>query len=264
MEVINKHPENSSTDPDQGEPRNFGKVASGLIIVAIGVVMLMGELGYELPDWLISWKTLLIVTGLYIGIKYRFRHIGWFVLVAIGGVFLAGDIVPEYFNKALIWPLVVILAGLFIILKPVRRCRNCRHWKRFEHRWKDKWEWENEPGLSSSEDMIETVSIFAGVKKHILSKDFKGGEVVCVFGGAEVNLMQADIQGKAVMELTQIFGGTKLVVPAHWEIQHHDLVAVMGGIEDKRPVHSDPLTTSDKILVLRGTCFFGGIEIKSY
>lgn len=260
MEVINKKEEQ---DTGNIYPNNRGKVAGGLIIVAIGVLMLLRELGYDLPHWLISWKTLLIAIGLYIGIKHKFRNPGWMLLVAIGGIFLIGDLYPEYFNKSLIWPVVVILAGLFILFKPHRRCRQCRQWKRGEHDWKQKWEWENQSG-QIDEDMIETVSIFAGVKKHILSKNFKGGEVVCVFGGAEVNLMQADFTGKAVMELTQVFGGTKLIVPAHWEIQHHDLVAVMGGIEDKRPLHTDPVQSADKVLVLRGTCLFGGIEIKSY
>ncbi|MFA6261926.1 MAG: DUF5668 domain-containing protein [Bacteroidia bacterium] len=260
MDVINKKDEQ---DAGNYTPNNRGKVAGGLIIVSIGVVMLLRELGYDIPHWLISWKTLLIVIGFYIGIKHKFRNPGWFLLMAVGGVFLLGDIYPEYFNKSFIWPVVVILAGLFILFKPRRQFQHCRQWRRGEHDWKQKWEWENKEG-QTDEDMIETVSIFAGVKKHILSKNFKGGDVVCVFGGAEVNLMQADFTGKAVMELTQVFGGTKLIVPAHWDIQHHDLVAVMGGIEDKRPVHADPVQSSDKVLVLRGTCLFGGIEIKSY
>jgi hypothetical protein len=40
------------------------------------------------------------------------------------------------------------------------------------------------------------------------------------------------------------------------------MVAVFGGIEDKRP----PQMTydEDKVVILNGTTFFGGIEIKSY
>ena len=37
-----------------------------------------------------------------------------------------------------------------------------------------------------------------------------------MFGGAEINFMQADIQGRVELEVNQVFGGTKLIVPAHW------------------------------------------------
>jgi hypothetical protein len=73
------------------------------------------------------------------------------------------------------------------------------------------------------------------------------------------------VNGKIVLELTQIFGGTKLIVPPHWKIQSEDLVAIFGGVEDKRAILSDPSVVSgSKVLVLRGTCIFGGIDIKSF
>ena len=63
--------------------------------------------------------------------------------------------------------------------------------------------------------------------------------------------------------MTNVFGGTKLILPAHWEI-NSELVSVMGNVEDKRPI--PPTTNVDmrKVLNLRGTTFMGGIEIKSY
>jgi hypothetical protein len=73
--------------------------------------------------------------------------------------------------------------------------------------------------------------------------------------------MQADFEGRVVLEVTQILGGTKLIIPAHWEVQP-EMLAVMGGIEDKRQVHNG--IASDKVLILKGTSVLGGIEIKSY
>lgn len=95
-----------------------------------------------------------------------------------------------------------------------------------------------------------------------MNKNFKGGEATSVFGGTELNLMQADINGHVVFELTQIFGGAKLILPAHWEIKS-EIVNIFGGVEDKRPVQS---VTNDpnKVIVLKGTSIFGGIEIRSY
>jgi len=105
------------------------------------------------------------------------------------------------------------------------------------------------------------VTIFSSVKKKVFSKNFKGGDVVSIFGGAEINLSQADFNGTIAIEVVQIFGGTKLIIPPHWQIRS-EMVAIFGGIEDKRPpqMHYD----EDKVVVLNGTTFFGGIEIKSY
>ena len=246
----------------QGSGR--GKVVGGLIIVGIGVVLLLRQVGFTFPEWLFSWEMLLITVGFYIGVKHNFRKPSWAILMLVGGLFLIDDFYPDAAIGNMIWPVVIIGVGLITIFKPRKKCYPGMHWQRWEHKWKDKWEYENTHSSEASEDMIETVSVFSGIKKNIISKNFKGGEVTCAFGGAEVNLMQADFTGKAVLELTQIFGGTKLIVPSHWEIQHHDLVAVMGGIDDKRQIQKDVVPDGAKILVLRGTCVFGGIEIRSY
>jgi hypothetical protein len=107
--------------------------------------------------------------------------------------------------------------------------------------------------------------VFGGVKKNIISKNFRGGETVTIFGGTEINLTQADVNGGVVLDLTQIFGGTKLIVPPHWRIQSKDMVAIFGGVDDKRPLLSNASTEeTNKVLILKGTCIFGGIDIRSY
>ncbi|MOA33851.1 hypothetical protein D3C78_1551840 [compost metagenome] len=64
------------------------------------------------------------------------------------------------------------------------------------------------------------------------------------------------------MDIENVFGGTKLLVPANWEVKV-ETVSVFGGVNDKRPV----MPASDapsKIMIIKGTCVFGGIDIKSY
>jgi predicted membrane protein len=81
------------------------------------------------------------------------------------------------------------------------------------------------------------------------------------FGGSEINLMQADIKGRVKIEVVQVFGGTKIIVPANWIVQS-EMLAIFGGIEDKRPPQLN--TIPDKILIIEGTSIFGGIDIKSF
>jgi predicted membrane protein len=124
-------------------------------------------------------------------------------------------------------------------------------------------EWK-EPVTSGAgqDDFIDSTAILGNAKKVIFSKDFKGGDITNFFGGTEINCSQADINGRVRMDITQVFGGTKLIVPPHWTIKS-SVTSIFGGFEDKRTV-SNISQDPGKVLVIDGTSVFGGIEIKSY
>jgi predicted membrane protein len=113
-----------------------------------------------------------------------------------------------------------------------------------------------------SNDFLDTTSILGGVKKIVLSKNFKGGDITNFMGGTEINFTQADIQSKVTIDTTNIFGGTKIIVPPTWDVQS-DIVAIFGGVDDKRQMLTQ---TSDPVKTIRlsGICIFGGIEIRSF
>jgi len=113
----------------------------------------------------------------------------------------------------------------------------------------------------SSDDYIDTTSIFSGVHKKMVSKNFKGGDVTTVLGGSEIDLSQADFTGTVRLEVTQIMGGTKIIVPPHWEVRS-EITAVFAGFEDKR--QQPAMTNPEKVLIINGTSVLGGIELKNY
>jgi predicted membrane protein len=113
----------------------------------------------------------------------------------------------------------------------------------------------------SSEDYIDTTSIFGGVHKKVVSKNFKGGDIVTFLGGSEIDLSQAEINGTARLDVTQVMGGTKIIVPAHWEVRS-EVTALFAGFEDKR--QQPAMINPDKVLIIDGTSIFGGIELKNY
>jgi len=112
-----------------------------------------------------------------------------------------------------------------------------------------------------NEDYIDSVSIFGQVKKNIYSKNFKGGDIVNIMGGADINLIQADIHQPVILEVVQIFGGTTIIVPAHWKV-NPEMTAIFGGVEDKRFINNVAVD-NQKNLIIKGTSIFGGITIKS-
>jgi predicted membrane protein len=250
------------TDNDDNfvSSNNSGKILSGVIVVAVGCVLLANKMGAEIPRWVISWEMLLITIGFYVGAKHSFRSFGWMIPVLIGSVFLVDRIVPELYFRPYLWPVAIIAAGLFIIFNPK---------KIGGRRWRNR-DWNKGMGYNQSskrgedrEDYLDSVSIFGGVEKNIVTKDFKGGEVTTFFGGSSIDMSQADIKDKAVLELTQVFGGAQLIIPANWRLSS-EVVSIFGGVEDKRVIRKEQEDTPVKTLVLKGTSIFGGIEIKSY
>ncbi|RYD76730.1 MAG: hypothetical protein EOP53_14180 [Sphingobacteriales bacterium] len=237
---------------------------TGIFLVIIGAAFLLNRAYPELPNWLFSWKTLLITVGLYVGVKHNFRGGGWAIPIIIGGIFLFMENFPDLAIKRYIWPIAIIVVGLIIILKP-RFGKST--WTGDDDYSKDplgnnKNSIEEKSANWSQEDIIDTTNIFSGSKKINLSKNFRGGEVTNIFGGSEINLTKADLQGTAVLEVTCIFGGTKLIVPPDWNIQQ-EAVAIFGGVDDKRPVTGLPENPS-KTLIIKGTVLMGGIDIRSY
>jgi predicted membrane protein len=269
-------------DP-QNKPRN-NKALAGVILLVVGAILLVHQLDvFIFPFWLFSWPMLLIVIGVYSGAKHNFRNSGWLIMVLIGTVFLLNDALPGYNVDRITWPVVIIVFGLWMIVR-----RNHRWDKKdWEAKWDSKWDWRNhnaqtppDPNAANpsstvppsggpfsaphtlGDDFLDAVSVFGGIKKTILSKDFKGGDIVNIFGGAELDFTQADINGRVIIDITQIFGGTKIVVPSNWQVVS-DMAAVFASVDDKR-LRSTASLTNDKVLVLKGVSVFAGVDIRSY
>jgi predicted membrane protein len=242
-------------------PGPSSKIWTGLFLIVVGILLLANKMHAGIPDWIFTWPVLAIAIGILIGIQHRFRNFFWLIPLFWGSFALVDQQMPQLNLHNYTAPLVIILIGLFFIFR-----RNSRYPGNAQRReWKNQWRsMRHSYDINSSTDgeWLDSTSVFGGAKKVIVSKNFKGGDITCFMGGAEIDLSQADIQGKVVMDATAIFGGIKIIVPPNWDIKI-EITAVFGGIDDKRPVqlvHADP----NKMLVLDGAAVFGGIEINSY
>lgn len=248
--------EQFNPDQEQIRRRRMGNRFPGIVLLLIGGILLLRQLGVEFPWWMFKWYTLMIGLGLLIGIKNKFRDIGWLIIGLLGVVFLIQDMYPEIPLKQYVWPGIFIVLGMLIIFRPSRMCDRHERFKK-----KDWSPVTDVPPSIDQDDMLDVVSIFGSMKKVILSKNFRGGEIVSIFGGAEVNLTQADMPNVAELEIVQIFGGTKLIIPSNWNVRS-EAVAILGGVEDKREARSG--LNPEKTLIIKGTTVFGGIDIVSY
>jgi predicted membrane protein len=263
---------NNTEDEKYWRFRGDGKnVWVGVLFLLIGAVFMLRYIGLGIPSWVFNWEVILIAIGLFIGMKDGFRSPTWIILVGIGSIFLLDNFFPDLDLNRLILPLVFIGIGLTLVFRP-KRIKN-QYLENFGpaetnqgYSNSSNMQKAGNEGFYTSESVTDNVlniaSIFANVRKVILTKNFRGGDIVCIFGGAEINLNQADMQQPVFIETVNVFGGTKLYVPNNWEIKS-EVVAIFGGVEDKRRFPSITVVP-DRTLILKGFCMFGGLEIKSF
>lgn len=230
------------------------KIVLGIIIIIIGLALFIRQAGI-FPDFdiHITWPICLIAFGLFIGVRNKFSTNAPFIFIAIG-VF---HLIPAFtFNiggrevdsEDVAIPALIILAGLLLIFKP---------------RKKKPWIDTNTTEVVS-EGSLEADVVFGGRKEMVTSKDFRGGRITATFGGCEVNLLQADTPAQTILlEVRATFGGCEIIVPPNWDIKN-EVETVLGSVEDKRSIRTPDGGDNRKTLILRGSCFCGGIEIKSF
>lgn len=236
----------------QQHPRPKGdKLWFGFALAFVGAMLLVKKLGLFYFSWHSTWPIILIAIGLFIGVQKRFRNHTWWILILIGGAHMIPvfDIAGTT-SENLMLPVGLIIAGVAIALRSNRR----------KNRFTDHMQ-----VVTSTESVLNIDVMFGGRKEIVTSKEFRGGNVSTSFGGAEINLTQADGTVQPMIINLKVFcGGVELIVPSHWELQN-EVDPVMGSVEDKRTLHTAPAGNEEKkVLILRGTCTCGGVEIKSY
>jgi hypothetical protein len=275
------------------KPRNDGSIAFGVIILGIGLVLLFRKFGLFVPDWVLTWPMILIAVGTYTLISQQFKSFFGSVVLFIGVYFLLKrefdlDLGLDQF----IWPVGLIALGIYLITYKNREYKvidEAR--KNWETSRKNKKEASNAEKVESAEvvedvassqeepakapdtgfvratgtaflDRINESVIFSGVNRKLMTKDFQGGKATVIFGGLDLDLTQVDFTGVVTLDLEVGFGGVKLIVPPHWDVRT-EMSNIAAGLEDKRMFREGGVDTN-KVLILKGTLLFSGLEIKSF
>jgi hypothetical protein len=231
----------------------------GVILLIIGGILLLDRMDLIDFSWIFSWPFIFIGIGIYSIVRHGGKNEFGIFMLLFGSFFLIRreNFIPaEYYDYLL--PAGIIILGLYLIL---RRSVNSGTFKVDADKAFD----EN-LGVSDAKtvesDYIRAEAVFASVQRRLITKNFKGGKITTAFGGADIDLSKAEIQDSAVLDVEVTFGGLKLIIPPHWEVQA-DVSNVFSGIEDKRAFPS--VDEADrKILYIKGSVNFGGLEFKSY
>ena len=214
----------------------------GIAVIMVGI---LAALDNFIPDHRLwrFWPVVLIIMGLTKLSRREERGISGIVLV-LGGVFL----LTVFFGNAnvveSIWPFFIVALGVFLVTKALSRNRGIP------------------PDLAAHSNFVSTTAIFSGTKRRVNQADFKGGELTAIFGGFELDLRQATLEGDQVrVDVFVLFGGGEIRIPQHWAASMRG-TAIMGGFEDKtlHMTSSEP-GVPNLHLVVTGLVLFGGLTV---
>ncbi|ULT23981.1 cell wall-active antibiotics response protein [Sphingobacterium sp. E70] len=258
------------------------------------------NLGDWFPDWLFSWPTILIIIGLVIGVNSQFQKKSAIILLIIGGASLISRMMRTDFGSVTVPIIIISLGIYFIMSKrkpPMvppaypNPPQNPYDWdkrvnsptdtpadatapdaeaKPFNEQYGSSQQAspnaqafgnkENSSFHQSFEDSLNLNTIFAGQKKVIYSKQFRGGNLTNVFGSIELDLTKADIQQPIVIDTFQLFGSARIIIPPHWTV-FSNVASILGSVDDRRfQTIYNPDT--DKKIYITGTCILGNLTIK--
>jgi predicted membrane protein len=218
------------------------QIIFGLGIIAVGVILLLHNLGFiHARSYFSYWPVILILIGLTSALQPSGSAGRWFglVILFLGVLLLLDNLYIIDFYVWDYWPLLLVLAGL-ALLRSSRRPKGVTH--------------------SAGDPSIRISTILGGQQISNKSDDFQGGNASAILGGCSIDLRHADIKSSdVVLDLFTVWGGIEVRVPATWAVQLEGY-PILGGFEDK--TQPGPGGESKKIII-RGTAIMGGIEIKN-
>jgi len=235
-------------DDRQCRPRTPASLLGGVVIIAIGVLLLLDQFDViRFRDVSRYWPLALVVIGLMKLASGRdaSTRIGGAILAGIGAALLAHKLGYLYLEWRLLGPVAIIGVGVWLLFRALHTRRQ-----------------DEDPAARPAAVLNEWV-VFGGGRLVSTAQDFRGGDVLAAFGGYELDLSKAALAGEtAIIEATALFGGVEIRVPEDWNVVSKG-VAILGGFEDKT-IHPRPqLGVRRNELVIKGLAMFGGVEVKN-
>lgn len=253
---------------DWAERRQRGRRFFGIFIAGFAVYIMLKMFGVLPPIFYsihFGWSLILVVIGLFIGVKSGFRNNAWWILMLIGGIFAFPPFdVYGVSSQMLLWPALLLFAGLMMTFSKKKTCDYKDPSMRFMRHQEHRQQMQEQQLVMSDSDSVNMNISFGGRKEIVTSKSFKGGLIRASFAGVELNLTSAEpgVQ-PMVLEIHASFAGIELIVPSQWEV-YNEIDPMMGNVEDQRRIRTYDNPTAQQTLILRGSCTCGSIAIKSF
>lgn len=200
---------------------NPGRLLVGLVLVALGIVLLLERLGVANAGWLIGalWPLVIVAAGVLQMAVTRRAHLGATITIVVGLVLLAATLnLLSASVWQFVWPVALIAVGLLFLAGMVSR----GIFRQTEQR----------------DDVAHALSVFGG-QKVVSESQFRGASLTSFFGGDTLDLRQANLAPEgADVDVMTAFGGAGILVPEGWRVLLSG-IPIFGGFDDKTS-HQSP------------------------
>jgi len=224
--------------------KKTSRIIWGLILVAAGVVFALNALNITKIDvFFDGWWTLFLIIPCTVGLFTEQDKIGNLVGIAIGVFLLLGcrDIISFALLWKLLVPAIIVIVGLKMVLSGIFGNKAGEMLAKMKENGKDP-----KNGFAA----------FSGCNLNYDGQVFEGAELTAVFGGVKCDLRNAVIDKDCAIQVSAIFGGIDILVPANVNVRINTN-SIFGGVSNKTLLHSDVPT-----IYVGGYCMFGGVTVK--
>jgi len=225
--------------------RSSAQLIAGIFILLLGITFLLDNLNIADVSSIFRFiPALFILLGIWQLLQNGFRAwIGPAILIFFATLFqlAALDILKWELIGQLIWPVMLILVGFSILFN-----RSGRSSEKYD---------------DDASQTFNIVTLFSGHNRRITSSNFQNGDIVTMFGGAEIDLHQADVTDKpARINVFVMFGGVNIKASPDMLIEK-EVFAIFGGSSDNRKQRKRLPDEKDDV-ILTGFVAFGGVGIE--
>lgn len=224
--------------------KKTGSILWGLVLIAAGVIIALNVFQITNIDiFFDGWWTLFIIVPCGIGLFTEREKTGNIIGIIVGVLLLL--CCQNVLSFSILWKLlvpgIIVIIGLKMLLTGLFGNKANEMIKKLKMEGKS---------------LKSTCATFSGSNLNYDGEVFEGAELTAVFGGIDCDLRNAIIDKDCAIQVSAIFGGIDIYVPAGVNVKVRS-TSIFGGVSNKAAVQKDAPT-----IYVSGTCLFGGVDIQ--
>lgn len=223
---------------------NVSNLLWGIVLVVIGVIFGLNALDItNINVFFDGWWCLFIIVPCFIDLFKDRDKTGNIIGLVIGGsLFLAcQDFISFEIIFKLAIPFIIVVFGISLLIKGLF---NSDISKKIKAKDKD--------------DVREVYAIFSSEKLNYANEKLDSINLNAIFGGVDIDLGDAIIDGDVVINATALFGGIDIKNVSDDVNIKVVSTSIFGGTSNK----TSSSKKSKATIFINSTCIFGGVEIK--
>jgi len=214
----------------------------GIFIVFIGGLFLLDSFNIGIDAWGMVesfWPIIIIAFGITNLIGSDGVRLSGVIMIVVGVIFLIETSGYSVFGLDawdIILPGIIIIIGVWLLFPKNGSNVSSRHF-------------------------IKQMAIFSGATTQCDSDEFKGADLVAIFGGLDLDLRYATVgeEKPAKIDVFAAFGGVDIIVPEGMKVMITG-IPLFGGWSNKslKATHS-----GEADVVINAFVLFGGMDVKT-